>query len=146
MRRVLDLVIAVALLVSAVSHGYLYLHGYRSLPGVGAGFIWTASIFAALALLIALGGPAWLRLAALVGAVSALGAFVMSRTVGLLGFTEHGWQPAPHAVLSVCAELVVAGLSVWSVWSVMRWPHPRNPLTRPRRPRVDFRAVGPDDR
>jgi len=26
-----------ALLVSAVSHGYLYLHGYRYIPAVGTG-------------------------------------------------------------------------------------------------------------
>jgi hypothetical protein len=37
MRRLLNLGIAAALLVSAVSHGYLYLHGYRYIPAVGTG-------------------------------------------------------------------------------------------------------------
>nr|WP_236147366.1 hypothetical protein [Mycolicibacterium sp. CH28] len=103
------------MLVSAASHGYLYLHGYRSIPIVGVGFLVLASVFTALAILIALGGPVWLRFSALAGSVAALGAFAMSRTVGLLGFTERGWQPAPHALISVLAEVAIAGLSAWSL-------------------------------
>jgi hypothetical protein len=36
--------------------------------------------------------------------VGALIAFALSRTIGLLGFTERGWSPSPYAALSVIAE------------------------------------------
>ncbi|BBZ79409.1 hypothetical protein MANY_47460 [Mycolicibacterium anyangense] len=119
--------IVVALVVSAVSHGYLYLQGYRHIPLVGFGFLALTSVFVALAVLITVGGPVWLRLAGATVALAALGAFVMSRTVGLLGFVERGWQPQPHALISVFAELTVVGLTVWSRWG------------------VDFGAGRPDD-
>lgn len=104
MTRLMNLGIAAGLLVSAASHGYLYLHGYRHIPAVGPGFLVLTSGFGALAVLIVIGGPRWLRVAALLGSLGALGAFAMSRTVGLRGFVEHGWQPAPHALISVLAE------------------------------------------
>jgi hypothetical protein len=64
------------------------------------------SAFCALAVLILAGGPAWLRLAAAIGAAGSLLAFALSRTAGLFGFTETGWQPAPYAMISVVAEAV----------------------------------------
>jgi hypothetical protein len=30
---------------------------------------------------------------------------VLSRTVGLFGFIERGWEPSPQAALSVIAEV-----------------------------------------
>jgi hypothetical protein len=38
---------------------------------------------------------------------------VLSRTVGLFGFSETGWEPAPHAAISVAAEVLAVGL--WAV-------------------------------
>lgn len=127
MRLLVTVGIVAALVLSAISHAYLYLHGYQHIPLIGFGFLTLTSVFLAFAVLIALGGPAWLRLAALTVALGALGAFVMSRTIGLVGFSERGWQPAPHAMISVLAELSVVGLTVWSLWG------------------VDFRAGRPDD-
>ncbi|BBX10048.1 hypothetical protein [Mycolicibacterium aichiense] len=115
MTRLINLAIAASLLVSAASHGYLYLHGYSSVPAVGPGFLVLTSVFVALAILIALGGPAWLRAVALVAALGSLVAFAMSRTVGLHGFIEHGWQPVPHALTSVLAEAITVGLCAWSL-------------------------------
>jgi hypothetical protein len=46
----------------------------------------------------------------------ALVAFVLSRTVGLFGFSERGWQPSPHAAVSVVAELLTVGL--WAAYLV----------------------------
>lgn len=40
------------------------------------------------------------------GAAASLVAFALSRTVGLFGFTETGWQPTPYAMISVIAEIV----------------------------------------
>ncbi|ETB37017.1 hypothetical protein N602_22640, partial [Mycobacterium avium subsp. hominissuis 10-5606] len=33
-------------------------------------------------------------------------AFAASRTVGLFGFAERGWDPAPYAAISVAAEVL----------------------------------------
>ncbi len=116
MTRLINFAIAASLLVSAASHGYLYLHGYSSIPVIGRGFLVLTSVFVALAILIAVGGPAWLRAVALVAALGSLGAFAMSRTIGLQGFIEHGWQPAPHALISVLAEAITAVLCARSLF------------------------------
>jgi hypothetical protein len=115
MTRLMNLGIAAGLLVSAASHGYLYLHGYSYIPSIGRGFLVLTSVFVALAILIALGGPAWLRAVAFVAALGSIVAFAMSRTVGLQGFLERGWQPAPHALISVLAEAITVVLSGWSL-------------------------------
>ena len=104
--------IAAALAVSGISHAYLYIHGYQHIPTIGAAFILQASVSFAVAALILIGGPGWLRWAAAMVAGGALVAFVLSRTVGLFGFSERGWQPSPHAAVSVVAELLTVGLWV----------------------------------
>ena len=81
---------------------------------IGTAFVVQASISFALALLILIGGPSWLRWVAAALAGGALVAFALSRTVGLFGFSETGWQPSPHAAISVVAELVTVGL--WAVY------------------------------
>jgi hypothetical protein len=106
--------IAATLVASGVSHAYLYVHGYRHIPMIGPSFIVQASVSFALAALILLGGPWWLRWAAAMLAGGSLVAFALSRTVGLFGFSEKGWQPSPHAVISVVAELLTVGL--WAAY------------------------------
>ena len=59
-----------------------------------------------MAVLILAGGPTWLQWAAGALAGGSLVAFVLSRTVGLFGFSEIGWQPAPQAALAVVAEVL----------------------------------------
>jgi hypothetical protein len=98
--------IGISMAVSGVIHAYLYAHGYRDIPTVGPAFLAQASVFCAVAVLILIGGPAWLRLIALLGAGGSLLAFVLSRTVGLFGFSETGWEPSPYALLSVIAEVL----------------------------------------
>ena len=88
------------LAISGVIHAYLYIHGYQYIPTIGTAFLVQASVFCALGVLVAAGGPAWLRWAGGVSSVAALIAFALSRTVGLSGFTERGWSP-PQAALSV---------------------------------------------
>ena len=107
------LAMAAALAVTGISHAYLYVHGYQHIPTIGTAFVVQASVSFALAVLILIGGPSWLQWAAAAVSGGALGAFVLSRTVGLFGFSEQGWQPSPHAAISVAAELVVVGL--WAV-------------------------------
>jgi hypothetical protein len=107
-----------SLAVSAAGHAHLYVHGYRHIPSIGTGFLLQASVSFALAALILVGGPAWLRWAAAAVAGGSLVAFVLSRTVGVMGFTERGWDPSPYAALSVGAELVTVLL--WAGWAAAR--------------------------
>jgi drug/metabolite transporter (DMT)-like permease len=98
--------LALSLAVSATSHSYLYIHGYHYIPTIGTGFLIQASVSFALALLIAVGGPGWLQWVAAAVAGGSLVAFILSRTVGLFGFSERGWDPSPHAMISVAAEVL----------------------------------------
>jgi hypothetical protein len=102
--------LSASLAVSGVLHAYLYVDGYRGIPTVGPAFLMQGSAFCALAVLILAGGPAWLRVAAAIGAAGSLVAFGLSRTSGLFGFIETGWQPAPYAAISVVAEVLTVVL------------------------------------
>jgi hypothetical protein len=102
----LRIAIAASMAASGVIHAYLYIHGYRDIPAVGSAFLLQGSVFCALAVLILAGGPAWLQLVAVIGATGSLVAFALSRTVGLFGFAETGWQPAPYAAITVVAEVL----------------------------------------
>jgi hypothetical protein len=64
--------ISASLAVSGVVHAYLYTNG-RDIPTVGPAFLLQASVFCALAVLILVGGPAWLQLAAAAGATGLAG-------------------------------------------------------------------------
>ena len=110
------LAMAAALTVTGISHAYLYVHGYQHIPTIGTAFVVQASVSFALAALILIGGPSWLQWAAAGVSGGALGAFVLSRTVGLFGFSETGWEPAPHAAISVVAEALTVGL--WAAYLI----------------------------
>ena len=122
MKLLLRLALAAALAVSAFSHAYLYIHGYQHIPMIGNAFLVQASVSFSLALLVAAGGPWWAEWSAAALAGGSLVAFVLSRTVGLFGFTEHGWEPAPHAALTVVAEATC--MLLWAV-AFVRLPRPR---------------------
>ncbi len=108
--------ISAAVTVSGISHAYLYIHGYQHIPTIGTAFLVQAGVSFALAALILIGGPGWLRWAAAILAGGALVAFALSRTVGLFGFSEQGWEPSPHATISVVAEVLTVGL--WAAYLV----------------------------
>ncbi|BBU24131.1 hypothetical protein [Mycobacterium xenopi] len=55
-----------------------------------------------------------LRVAAAAVAGGALVAFLLSRTTGLFGFFERGWEPSPYAAISVAAELLAVAVSTTS--------------------------------
>jgi hypothetical protein len=110
--------IAATLATSGISHAYLYIHGYRHIPTIGTAFLVQASVSLALAALILLGGPAWLQWAAAMLAGGSLVAFALSRTAGLFGFSEQGWQPSPHAAISVVTEVLTVGL--WLAYLIGR--------------------------
>jgi hypothetical protein len=98
--------VGLTLAVSGVIHAYLYVHGYRHIPTIGPSFLLQASVSCAVAVLILVGGPRWLQWAGGALAAGSLVAFALSRTVGLFGFSEIGWNPAPQAALAVVAEVL----------------------------------------
>ncbi len=102
--------IAASLAGSGIGHAHLYIHGYHHIPHIGPAFLLQASVSLAVAALLVIGGPAWLRWAAAALSVGSLVAFAMSRTVGLMSFVERGWQPVPLAAISVVAEAVTVVL------------------------------------
>lgn len=116
--------VAATLAVAGGVHAYLYITGYRDIPVVGPGFLAQASVFCAVAVLILARGPAWLESVAVLGAIGSLAAFALSRTVGLFGFVETGWQPSPYAAVSLVAEVLTVVLVA--------------ALTLSRRPRVQL--------
>src|SRR6201998_3187799 len=118
MKLLLRLGLAVSLAVSAYSHAYLYIHGYQHIPMIGTAFLIQASVSFSLALLIVVGGPWWLSWAAAAVAGGSLVAFVRSRTVGVFGFLERGWDPSPHAAITVAAEVLTVLL--WAAGALLR--------------------------
>ena len=100
--------LAAALTVSGYIHAQLYLDGYRFVHAIGVMFLLQSSASFAIALLLLVANDqALLRVAAAGLAFGALAGFAASRTIGVFGFTEHGLQPAPQALVSVIAEVVV---------------------------------------
>lgn len=105
---------AATLAVSGYIHAELYIDGYRFIHVVGVMFLLQAAASFALAALLLAGtvlrSPALLDLAAAGTAAGALAGFAASRTIGVFGFTEHGFQPAPKALISVLVEVATLGL------------------------------------
>jgi hypothetical protein len=119
------LVGAVAVLVIGYVHYYLYfLGGYRGIAPESFAGLTISRAFAvnaiagfviAWALVVSLRVPKLAAPAALAGAgfaVATLAAYVLTRTVGLLGFEDD--QSVTEAVIAVVAELVALGsLGAW---------------------------------
>ncbi|MGH3726073.1 MAG: hypothetical protein ACRDUS_18335 [Mycobacterium sp.] len=126
MNIALRLGLAAALAVSGYAHAYLYMHGYQHIPAIGPSFLVQASAFIALAVLIAVGAPEWMTALAGLGSAGALAAFALSRTVGLFGFSERGWDPAPYAAISVVTELAAVVVA-----SVLLATYVRRPAATP---------------
>ncbi|MDT5255192.1 MAG: hypothetical protein QOD10_272 [Mycobacterium sp.] len=128
MKFLLRLGLAASLAISAASHAYLYIHGYQHIPMIGTAFLIQASVSFSLALLIVAGGPWWVQWAAAAVAGGSLVAFVLSRTVGVFGFLERGWDPSPHAAVSVAAEVLTVLLWAGALVrgsALVRWRRPR---------------------
>ena len=103
-------VAAVAVLVSAAVHLYLWREGVREVDVIGPAFMLNAVAGAVIALLL-LGWRHWIPpFLALGFGVSTLGAFVISTTVGLFGMQSSwdGWEVWTAAASEVVAAVVGA--------------------------------------
>ncbi|MFD4974725.1 hypothetical protein [Streptomyces sp. NPDC058424] len=124
--------IAATLAGSGYIHARLYVDEYRFIHVVGPLFLLQASVSFAVAVLLLFGMPSLLKLAAAGVALGALGGFAASRTVGVFGFTEHGLQPAPQALLSILAETgTLLLLAIWQAIVTRQHRAARPPLRAP---------------
>ena len=120
--------VAATVAASGYVHAKLYVDGYRSIAHIGPMFLLQAAVSFALAALLLFPAPLLVQVAAAGTALGALGGFVLSRTVGILGFTERGFQPHPDALVSVLAE--VATLGLLTGWWVYMLRHRAAGVTR----------------
>lgn len=102
---------AVAVLVSAAMHLYLWFEGYRDVDTIGPAFLLNAFGGTVIAVLL-LAWRHWIPPLLAVGfGLSTLGAFILSVTVGLFGFEEswQGWE-VWTAAISELAAVVLGGV------------------------------------
>ncbi|HTI22807.1 MAG TPA: hypothetical protein VL652_17565 [Kutzneria sp.] len=116
MSVLIRLAIVATLAETGFVHAKLYLGGYRVIPYIGPMFLLQAAVSFAVAALLLFAAPVVLRLLAAGAAAGALFGFVLSRTVGVFGFIERGFDPAPDALLSVLAE-VLCLLLIGVLWA-----------------------------
>ncbi|MFF0487406.1 hypothetical protein ACFYTQ_00140 [Nocardia sp. NPDC004068] len=112
--------VSAGLVITGYVHVDLYGHGYRVIHVIGPGFLVQAAVSFALAALV-LVGPWTLRVAAALLGLGSVAAFVLSRTTGLFGFSETGWEPVPQAALALAAEVVVVLACLASLAVEGRW-------------------------
>lgn len=110
-------VTALAVLVSAVVHLYLWNDGMREVDVIGPGFLLNGVGGIAVAV-AALAWRHWLPLLAAAGfGAATLGAYVLARTVGLAGVRET--ITTPEAVVSAVVE-VLAIVFAFVAWRAER--------------------------
>ncbi len=104
-----------AVAVGGLVHLQLHFDGYRSTPDANLGRSFVLNGIASLVVAIALLArpTVVVRLAGLGLSLGTLVAFALSRTDrGVFGFTEHGLQPSPQAMIAVAVELAATALIV----------------------------------
>ena len=101
---------ALAVLVSAAVHLYLWVDGMRSVDVVGPAFLFNAVAGAVIAVLLVMWRHWIPPFLALGFGVSTLGAFITAATVGLFGVHEHwtGWAVWTAAIAEVVAIVLGA--------------------------------------
>ncbi len=103
MERLVRLPAATLLLVGGFVHLQLWQDGYRAIPNIGPLFLVNVVASALIAAAVVLRPSRWIAVLGVGLALASVSALVMSRTVGLLGFTERGWTD--DAFRTVAAEV-----------------------------------------
>jgi hypothetical protein len=113
MIRLTRLLAAVLLVAGGIVHFNLWSDGYRHIPNIGPLFIANLVGSIALSAVLVTSRRAAVAVAGIVFAVGSLVALVLSRTVGVLGFTERIWTTeAVQALASEIGAIVVLGIAL----------------------------------
>ena len=91
MQRLARLIAAVLILAGGAVHFQLWRGGYRGIPRIGPWFMANVIISVVLALALLVRNDARVALAGVAFSLASLGALVMSRTIGIFGFTDKAW-------------------------------------------------------
>lgn len=128
-------VAAVFLLIGGFLHYKLWSSGYRYIPKIGPLFIANVVGSVVLAAAVVVSRRATVALAGVLFAAGSLTALLLSRTVGVFGFTEAIWTT--EAIQTLASEIgAVVALSIAIVFQI-RMRH----QTRPR-PAVQLAPSG----
>lgn len=103
MERISRLCAVTFLVIGGLVHLQLWRMGYRGIPKVGTAFLVSIGLAFVLALAVLVRNDWRLNLAGIGFAIGSLSAIVMSRTVGILGFTDKVWTD--RAVQATTAEI-----------------------------------------
>jgi hypothetical protein len=103
--RLSRLLAAVFLLAGGVIHYSLWKQGYRTIPNIGPLFLANFAGSIVLAVAVVLSRRITVACAGIVFAAGSLLSLVLSRTVGVFGFTEMVWTP--QAVKTLASEIGV---------------------------------------
>jgi hypothetical protein len=118
--RVLRVLIALSVVVSALVHLDLWWGGMRSVPFIGAAFLLNAVGGLVIAVLVLVWDSGLPLLAAVGFGAATFGAYVLSVTVGLAGVHEQVVLAAPQ-VLSAVSEILAVVLGVTALVVERRW-------------------------
>jgi hypothetical protein len=121
MQRIARLSAAVLLLVGGAVHLQLWRGGYRGIPRIGPWFLANVIISAVLALALVLRNDVRVAVAGIVFSLASLGALVMSRTIGIFGFTDKAWT---SSVARATAAEVGAVILLTVILALRRSPEP----------------------
>ena len=103
MQRIARSIAAVLILAGGAVHLQLWRGGYRGIPRIGPWFMANVIISAVLAVALMVRNDARVALAGVIFSLASLGALVMSRTIGIFGFTERAWTTS--VVRATAAEV-----------------------------------------
>lgn len=110
-QRIARIAAATFLLVGGGIHLDLWRGGYRAIKYIGPLFVVNAAVSALLVLAVLIRPDVRVAVAALVFSAGSIVALVLSRTTGLLGFTERAWTDmAVQATSAEIGAIVALGL------------------------------------
>ena len=99
-------VAAIAVAAGGYQHFDLYRHSYHAIDRIGPLFALNVIVSAGLTAALLTRTDRTTRYTTIAFTASTLLAFVVSRTVGLLGFKETGLNPSPQAAITLAAETI----------------------------------------
>ncbi len=127
MERVAQVVAAGFVLVGGLIHLQLWQDGYRGIRYIGPWFLANMVVSALLVVALLARRDVRIGIASVVFSVASLAALVMSRTVGLFGFSERIWTDA--SVQATAAE--VGAIVAVAVLLVAFWRPPAGMVALP---------------